>query len=449
VVEWPRCAIAFVVRSKPATPAGRSPTEGRSRLIYPPATQADGRRASVATLLPSDQDASGRSFGREELEHVAEVLRSGTLTATKGSFSRRFEQAFADWLGVQHAVACASGTAALHTAIAALDPEPGDEVVTTAVTDMGAIAAILYQGAIPVFADVDPATLNVTADTVAARLSERTRAIVTTHLFGNPCDMDAILAVGRAHGIPVIEDAAQAYGALSQGRPVGSLGAAGCFSAQQGKHISAGEGGVVVTNDDALGRRMRVFVNKAWPYGEADPDHEFLAPNYRITELQSAVLLAQLVRLADNVQRRIDNAERLSKLLADIPGVTPPVVAPGDTCSYWRYALRVDTEVLPGGPVELARRLRFHDIASTPRYVAKPAFRCKVIAEQATFGSSRWPFTLARPEALDHAPERFPGTFAGLDQVLVLGWNERMTEEHVDVIARGIGAAMSAETASE
>ena len=116
---------------------------------------------------------------------------------------------------------------------------------------MGALSAILYQGAIPVFADVDPVTLNVTADTIADRISDRTKGIIVTHLFGNPCEMDEILALADAKGIPVIEDAAQAYGAVSQGRPIGTMGAIGCFSTQQGKHITSGEGGFVVTNDDA------------------------------------------------------------------------------------------------------------------------------------------------------------------------------------------------------
>jgi dTDP-4-amino-4,6-dideoxygalactose transaminase len=223
------------------------------------------------------------------------------------------------------------------------------------------------------------------------------------------------------------------------------MGAIGCFSAQQGKHITSGEGGLVTTNDDAYNRRMRVFINKAWPYGEANPDHEFLAPNYRITELQSAVLLAQLPKLAGHVQVRIENADRLSKLLADVPGIGTPVVAEGDICSYWRYAVRVDGEVLPGGPAELARRLKFYDIASAPRYINKPAFRCKVIADQVTFGTSHWPYDLARPEAVDYSAERFPGTFGGLDQVLVLGWNEKMTDEHVDFLARSITAAMAGE----
>ena len=395
------------------------------------------------TRLPSDQDASGRSFGSEELDALRAVLDSGTLTATKGEFTKRLEAAVADLTGVGHAIACASGSAAVHTAVAAFDLEPGDEVITTAITDMGALTPILYQGAIPVFVDVDPDTMNVTAATIEPQLSERTRAIVVTHLFGNPCKMDEILALGHSRGIPVIEDSAQAYGAQSKGRPVGSMGAIGCFSTQQGKHITSGEGGFVVTDDDALARRMRVFVNKAWPYGEANPDHEFLALNYRITELQSAVLVASLTKLDANVKTRIANAQRLSEQLDGIDGLGTPVVAPEDVHSYWRYCLRVDPAVVPGGPGALAQALRFYDIAAAPRYIQKPAFRCKVIADQVTFGTSRWPFTLARPEALDYSAEKFPGTFGGLEQALVLPWNERMTDEHIDFLGDSVRNAIA------
>ena len=139
--------------------------------------------------LPSDQDSSGRNLGEEELAFLQEVIESGTLTATKGRMVKLFAEEFARMLGARHAIACSSGTAAIHAAVAALDPEPGDEIITSPITDMGALAPILYQGAIPVFADVDPRTGNVTADTIAARLSDRTKAIVVTHLFGNPCEM--------------------------------------------------------------------------------------------------------------------------------------------------------------------------------------------------------------------------------------------------------------------
>jgi dTDP-4-amino-4,6-dideoxygalactose transaminase len=137
--------------------------------------------------LPSDQEASGRTLGQDELANLSEVIASGILTSTKGRFVKKLEQEFADKLGVKHAYACASGTAAVHTAIAAIDPEPGDEIVTSPITDMGALTPILYQGAIPAFAEVDPNTWNVTAKTIEPVLSERTKAIIVTHLFGNPC----------------------------------------------------------------------------------------------------------------------------------------------------------------------------------------------------------------------------------------------------------------------
>lgn len=144
-------------------------------------------------ILPSDQEASGRTFGEEELDLLAQAIRSGTLFSVKGIFVKTLEMQFGDTLGVKHAYACASGTAAVHTAIAAINPEPGNEIVTSPITDMGALTPILYQGAIPVFADVDPKTCNVTARTIEGCLSDRTRAIIVTHLFGNPCDMAEIM----------------------------------------------------------------------------------------------------------------------------------------------------------------------------------------------------------------------------------------------------------------
>ena len=392
--------------------------------------------------LPSDQAASGRTFGSEELDLLAEVISSGTLTATKGTQTPRLEAELADLFRVGHAVALSSGTAAVHTAIAAVDPEPGDEIVTTSITDMGAISPILYQAAVPVFADVDAHTGNVTADTIAACLSERTRAIVVTHLFGNPCEMAPIMALANDHGIPVIEDCAQAYLARSGDDLVGTVGSIGCFSLQQGKHITTGEGGFVITDDPALARRMRVFVNKAWPYGEADPDHEFVALNYRTTELASAVARAQLAKLPAGVERRIAAADRLTKQLSGLDALDAPTVAAKDTAVYWRYALHVDGERLAGGPDALAAALRAVEVPSAPRYIQKPAFRCKVIAEQRTFGDSGFPFTLARPETLDYAADRFPGTFAYLSSVLVLPWNERFTDDHVDHLAGALTGAV-------
>jgi perosamine synthetase len=394
-----------------------------------------------ALQLPSDQDASGRTLGDEEIKAVAEAIASGTLTSTKGRFVRTFETEFARTLGVKHAYACSSGTAAVHLAVAAINPNPGDEIVTSPITDMGALTPILYQGAIPVFADVDDRTCNVTAATIEARLSERTKAIVVTHLFGNPCEMDAIMELAAARQLPVIEDCAQSFLATEGGRPGGTIGSIGCFSLQQGKHITTGEGGIVTSNDDALARHMFLFINKAWGYGDAKPDHYFLALNYRMSELQGAVALAQLPKLQWVVDQRVRMAARLTGLLKDVPGIEVPWSAPGTRHVYWKYCVMVDDGVIEGGAPGLGKALKAYDIASAPRYIQKPAFMCDVIVNQRTLGDSRWPFSLARPEAVDYDRSRYPGTFRALDRILVLPWNERYTDEHVDYLAASIKTA--------
>jgi dTDP-4-amino-4,6-dideoxygalactose transaminase len=394
--------------------------------------------------LPTDQDASGRSFGEDEIRYLREVLDSGTLTSTKGTFVKRLEADFSDKIGAAHTTACSSGTAAVHAAVAAVNPEPGDEIITTPITDMGALSPILYQGAIPVFADVDPLTGNVTPDTVRECMSERTKAIIVTHLFGNPADVDGIVALAQPLDIPVIEDAAQAYLAAVDGRPVGTIGDIGCFSLQQGKHITSGEGGLIVTSDDRFARRIRLFVNKAWPYGESGPDHEFLALNYRMSELQGAVAVGQLARLEETIWQRIEVANALAIGLADTPGVTTPVVAPGAVHTYWRYSLRVDPEIVPGGPDAVAAHLAGYNVSSAPRYVRKPAFQCKVFTDQRTFGESRWPFTTARPEAIDYSEHLFQGTTEALATMLVLPFNERYDTDHAEYLVHAIERAVDA-----
>ena len=391
--------------------------------------------------LPSDQDSTGRTFGPEELENVAAALRSGTLTSTKGNFTKDFEQQFASKLGSRFGHACSSGTAAIHTAIAAIDPQPGDEIITTPITDMGGLTPIVYQGAIPVFADVDPHTYNVTARTIEARLSEKTKAIVVTHLFGNPCAMGEILELAKSRNLPVIEDCAQSFLTSYCDRYVGTLGTIGCFSLQQGKHITTGEGGVVVTDDEQLARRMFLFINKAWGYGDSNPDHYFLAPNYRMSELQGAVALAQLPKLEGVVENRVRTAESLTSALRGVSGVETPRVTDGAVHTYWKHCLRIDESVIEGGAVGLGGKLREKGIACAPRYIQKPAFRCQVFRDQVTFGDSRWPFTLARPEAVNYDESLFPGTFDALQHVLVLPWNEKYTQDHVDYIATTVREA--------
>ncbi|HZN37882.1 MAG TPA: UDP-N-acetylglucosamine 2-epimerase (non-hydrolyzing) [Planctomycetota bacterium] len=392
---------------------------------------------AAAPALPSDGDWTGRSLGEHEIQFVARAIRSGTLNSTKGTFVARFEREFGRRHG-RHAIACASGTAAMHCAVAALGLEAGDEVITTPITDMGALTPILYEGAIPVFADVDPATLNVTAATLAARLTGRTRAIVVTHLFGLPCEMKPIQALARDKGLLIIEDCAQAFLAESTAGRVGTIGHIAAFSMQQGKHMTTGEGGIVLTSDDKLARRVFLFVNKAWGYGETNPDHSFPALNYRLTELQGATALAQLDKLDWVLQRRREVAGLLTAALAGIPGVSTPVVPPGTEHAWWRYAIMVDPAIVRGGAFELGKRMKERGVSCVPRYIQKPAFECGLFADWNASPVTALPLRSAdgvvRPQPVYRRSD-YPGAVQALDRVIVLPINEHYTPEHVRFVA--------------
>jgi dTDP-4-amino-4,6-dideoxygalactose transaminase len=407
-------------------------------------TRIEGDQMSDQITLPSDANATGRSFGAEELELLRKVIESGTLNCTKGTAVKQFEERFARWLDMPHCRTVTSGTAAIHAAVAAIDPEPGDEIISSPITDMGAITPIIYQTAIPVFADVDPRTYQVTAATIERKITRRTRAVIVTHLFGNACDMDPILALCKQRNLPVIEDCAQAYGTTYKGRHVGTMGAIGCFSLQQGKHMTTGEGGMVVTRDPALNRRMVLFSDKAWGYGDAAPDHYFVAPNYRMTELVGAVALAQLEKLPAMIKVRVEMANRLTEALKGVRGVFSPTIQPEVHHTYWKYPLRVDPNQIRGGADALGAKLKAAGVFCAPRYIQKAAFECAVLRDRVSFGRSHFPWEGEHRNgepAIRYDSAETPGTTEGLATVVVLPWNERYTATHVDFIARVIRGA--------
>jgi perosamine synthetase len=401
------------------------------------------KQAERLMMLPSDQDASGRTFDETEIAYVTEALRSGTLTTTKGKFGKLLEQKFAEKFGAKYAYACTSGSAAIHIAVATVNPNPGDEIITTSITDMGALTPLMYRGVVPVFAEVDPKTLNVTAETIRAKISDRTKAIIVTHLFGNPCEMEPIMALAKEHNLPVIEDSAQTFLAKCGDSYAGTIGDIGCFSLQQGKHMTTGEGGMVVTNDEKIARHMFLYINKAWGYGDANADHYFMALNYRISELQAAVALGQLEKLEECVANRQRTAAMLTDLLEGIEGVELPVIADNATHAYWKYCLTVDDTKIEGGSPALANLLKEKNIFSAPRYIVKPAFMCQVFQEKNTLGDSQFPFNLARDGAVDYEMGNYPLTAKALHDVLVLPWNEKYTDEHVRYIADNVRIACS------
>lgn len=385
------------------------------------------------TPFPSVMDASGRTFGAEEAAAAARVIASGTLWRVTGTETPALEDEFAAYTGRGHAIASTSGTAALHLAVAAIDPEPGDEVIVPPITDFGTVIAILACNAVPVFADVDPVTGCVTADTVAERITARTRAVMVVHLFGGAAPVEQIAALCRPRGIAVIEDCAQAYlTGLDGGGIAGTIGDIGCFSLQQSKHISAGDGGLTVTDDPDLARRMRLFADKGWPRDSGERTHLFLGFNYRMPELTAAVARVQLTRLAGVVEARRAMARVLAEGLADLPGLLLPRDA--DRHSFWLYPLVLDPSVVGVDNGEYGRALLAEGLPAQPGYLSRPVHLVPALTERRTFGRSGFPIAQHTYAAGDcPVAERMVA-----ETLITVGINERYDARDVADLVEGI-----------
>jgi perosamine synthetase len=289
-------------------------------------------------------------YGDEAADRIAEMLANGETHSGSAPVVSEFEDAFAAWNGSEHAVACNSGTSALHVALAACGVGPGDEVIVPPRTFVSTATAVVYQTAVPVFADVDPETHTLDPDSVREAVTERTAAILPVHLAGNPCPMDQLLAIAEEHDLAVIEDCAQAHGATYDGTQVGNFGDVNAFSFQNSKILTtAGDGGMVTTDDDDLAEFCREFRHIGFPadhdYDQLDIyTHNRIGYNYRMTPLNAAVGLSMLDRVDDHVATRRENAARLTDELEAIEGVNPMVEAEGGRCSYYWYYGTLDVE---------------------------------------------------------------------------------------------------------
>lgn len=299
------------------------------------------------------------SFTKEEADAVRNVILSNRVNYWTGEECRRFEQEFAAWAGSQYAVAVGNGTLALDVALKALDVGPGDEVIVTSRTFLASVSCIVNAGAVPVFADVDRDSQNVTADSIREVLSPRSRAIICVHLAGWSCDMDPIMELAARHGLHVIEDCAQAHGALYKGRPVGSIGHIGAWSFCQDKIMTTGgEGGMVTTQDRALWSAMWSYKDhgKSWEavHERQHPPgfrwlHEGFGTNWRMMETQAAIGRIQLRRMPDWHKRRLANAERIWSTARLLPGLRVPVVPEHTTHAAYKCYVFVEPSRLQEG----------------------------------------------------------------------------------------------------
>jgi perosamine synthetase len=331
----------------------------------------DGGTPVREKLLPYGR----QSIGEDDVQAVVEVLRSDWLTT--GPKVGEFEAAFADRVGAKYAVSFSSGTAALHGAACAAGLKPGDEAITTPMTFAATANCVLYQGATPVFADVSADTLNLEPEQVAARMTERTRAVIPVDYAGHPADLDAILKLAAAHGMVVIEDASHALGAEYRGRRTGSVADMTVFSFHPVKHLATGEGGMVTTERADYAQALRRFRNHGISSDarqrQADGQWHYemvsLGFNYRLTDIACALGLSQLKKLEANLSRRREIAARYEAAFRDVAGVLPPAVRAEVNPAWHLYPIRLNLEKLTADRARVFRALRAENIGVNVHYI--------------------------------------------------------------------------------
>ncbi|MEP6508649.1 MAG: DegT/DnrJ/EryC1/StrS family aminotransferase [Gemmatimonadales bacterium] len=344
------------------------------------------------------------TLGDEEKQAVLGVLDSGNLSGFLGTWSpqfyggphvRKLEEEWQEYFGVAHAVTMNSATSALCAAVGAAGLGPGDEVIVSPITMTASATAALAYGAIPVFADIDPETFNVTAKTIEACITPQTKAIMAVDILGHPAEFAEIMALAAKHGLLVIEDAAQAPGATYNGRFAGTLAHIGVFSLNYHKTIHTGEGGVAVTDDAVLAERLQLIRNHAEAVVEGKGTASLVNMvgfNYRMTEIEAAIGSAQLRKLDTLLTARIEAATYLTMRIAEIPGLSPPVVKPGVKHGYYLYAIRFDASKIGVTRERFAEAVRAEGIPLATRY-APPLYLMPLYQKRIAFGSEGFPFT--------------------------------------------------------
>lgn len=282
-------------------------------------------------------------LGEEEVKNVVNCIKSGMISGHARDYIDEFEKKFSSYCGKQFGIATTSGTTALHLAMASLGIKDGDEVITSTLTNIATAFAIVYTGATPVAVDSEPETWNIDVTKIEERVNKRTRAILPVHIYGHPCDMEPLLAISRRHNLFVVEDAAEAHGAEYKGKKAGGIGDIGCFSFYANKIITTGEGGMVVTDDDHIAEMAGLLKNLA-NAKERRFLHHHIGFNYRMTNIQAALGVAQMAKLDEFINKRRYIAGLYNSRLKDVPGITLPPEKPWAKNVYWMYSILIEDE---------------------------------------------------------------------------------------------------------
>jgi len=372
----------------------------------------------------------------QERQQLARAIDQPSLFYWNGPQTKLLTERFQAQYPLKYVMPCSSGTAAIHIAVAAAGLAPGDEVITAPITDMGTVIGLLFQQGVPVFADLEPNRYNIDPADVARKITAKTKAIIAVHLAGNPCDLVGLKKLCNRYNLVLIEDCAQAWGAKYRGQPIGTIGDIACYSLNDFKHIGGGDGGLVASSDPRFGPLLQKFGDKAYDRVGGKRDVDVLAPNYRISELVSAVCAVQMTRLESIVQRR----ERLGRLLtegiAGVPGVMPHHVDPEDRCSYWFYWLRIDPAKLTCDRDQFIKALSAEGV---PCYVyATDCLYQKPIFTNHNFFAGHWPVREMGLTTMDYRKVHCPVA----EQIAATAIHITIREHLPESYARGVAEAI-------
>ncbi len=384
----------------------------------------------------SSSYGTGQRFAGNELVYLKEALDQNTLFYGTGNLVKRACARMAEYTGLPYVVACSSGSAAVHLALIACGIGPGDEVIVTPNTDVGSILGIIEEGAVPVFCDCAE-TLQPTEETVAASITPRTRAVVVVHLAGNPAPADAITSLCDRLGIGVVEDCAQAWGTRLHGQLVGSFGTAAAYSTNDFKHISTGDGGFVGLKDPVLYRRVSNYADKHYDrlfdHAQARAHHGL---NYRMSELQGAVALAQLEKVSAITARRHDMAVQLANGLEGLRGLRLVPVIPGGYSTLWFAVFLVDPAQLAVGRDHVVAALQAEGVAGIGSYakydlVGSPLFRNRIVRPWLTGERRMYPFVQPDGREYTYSLAQTPMHQRMLEVGIMLGIDSFYTDQDI------------------
>ncbi len=379
----------------------------------------------------------GIRWDNAEREQLYSMVNQRSLFYWNGPQSQLLTQRFNEHYPLNYVMPCSSGTAAIHIAIAAAGVAPGDEVITSPITDMGTVIGILYQQGVPVFADLEPNRYNLDPVDVEKKITPRTKAILAVHLAGNPCDLSRLRHLANKYKITLIEDCAQAWGAEFAGQAVGTFGDIACFSLNDFKHIGCGDGGIVASNSDAIGPLLQKYGDKAYDRAAGTKMPEFLAPNYRISEPQSAIAAVQMTRVKAISEARAKLGRLLTTKLSGVSGILPHQVNKEDLCSFWFYMFRLDLEALKCDRKKFVEALQAEGLPCTEGYIVAPVYKYPVFQDH-NFFAGQWPIKALGLTCMDYRTVCCPTAELILETCVTTPISQWMDEAWIDGAAEAI-----------